>query len=215
MRNYTSYVGILLNINGYKYRLNSLLYLERLFHEQDRQNFKRMKKNKFTNWIMVNLNSLLIILFGLIALLFPTITLELLAIFFAGFILVGGITLIITSAQVRVINRYWYLHLFEGLIGVILGILILLKPEFTGAILISLIGIWAIFLGMIVLFAYSRKSFMTMNRSIPITLGLLSILFGLLLIIKPFESSTAIVILIGIYAFAYGVFSLLNRKKIL
>ncbi len=173
-----------------------------------------MKKLIFRDRMLSNLNSILLILFGVIALLFPSITLAAMAIFFAVFVLIGGLALMISSIRLRSINPYWYLQLFEGIVGILLGIVILAKPVFTAAILVTIIGIWAILLGLIFLFAYFRRSLSAIDKSFIIATGILSLLFGLLIIINPFESSRAIVILIGVYVIAYGVFSIINTAKI-
>jgi uncharacterized membrane protein HdeD (DUF308 family) len=44
-------------------------------------------------------------------------------------------------------------------------------------------------------------------------IGILSLLFGLIITINPFEGTRFITILIGLYAIAYGVFSLVNHRK--
>ena len=43
--------------------------------------------------------------------------------------------------------------------------------------------------------------------------GILSVIIGIVIILNPFESTRLIVILIGIYVIAYGLFSIINTRK--
>jgi uncharacterized membrane protein HdeD (DUF308 family) len=43
--------------------------------------------------------------------------------------------------------------------------------------------------------------------------GILSVLIGFVIVLNPFESTRIIVILIGIYAISYGIFSFINARK--
>lgn len=179
----------------------------------DNKYLKPMKNLSLKNWMLTSLNGFLAIIFGLVALLFPSITLAALAIFFAISILIGGLMLTIGSFRIKNSKTGWYFLLVEGIIGIILGLLILARPGLAAAVFVAIIGIWAIFLGLIFLIAYFRKHLPEFERGFLLLIGILSLLFGVLITVNPFESSRVIIVLIGVYTIAYGVFSIIHTSK--
>ena len=172
-----------------------------------------MLNTNYRRWNFSYLNGILTIIFGLVALLFPTITIKGLAIYFAITILLGGIILIISSFRIRFGNTNWPMILLEGLAGTLIGIFILARPESAAAILVALIGIWSLFIGLVFIWVYSRKSLPEIANTFHLTAGILAIIVGLLILVNPFGSTRFIVVLIGIYAIIYGVFSIVSTSK--
>ena len=167
-----------------------------------------MKRN------LTKLNGILAMIFGLVAVFFPGITLAALGIYFAISILIGGISLLVGSAQLKKTNRHWYFLFPEGIIGVLIGILILVRPGLAAAVFITIIGLWAIIIGLIFLFSFFRRVLPGFSNSFLLIVSILSLLAGVLILVDPFESTRIITILIGIYAFVYGLFSVVNTTKI-
>jgi len=163
--------------------------------------------------MFTGLNGFLAIVFGLVALLFPTITLIALAIYFAISILIGGLVLTIGSFRIRDENSGWHLVLLEGIIGMLLGIVILLRPEVSAAVFVIIIGVWAMLLGLIFLIAWFRKKTAKSEKGFLLITGILSLVFGLLIALDPFEGSRVITVLIGVYAISYGLFSMITNHK--
>ncbi len=163
--------------------------------------------------IFSSLNGILAIIFGLVTILFPTITLVALAIYFAVSILVGGLVLTISSLQIK--NQYpgWQFVLLEGILGILIGIIIVLKPEFSAAVLVTIIGLWAILLGCILLISWYRIIFPGSEKSVLLVSGIFSLIFGILITFNPFEGSRAITLLIGVYMLSYGIFSIISNNK--
>jgi uncharacterized membrane protein HdeD (DUF308 family) len=170
-------------------------------------------KNRLRHY-SICLNGVLAIIFGLVALFFPGITLVALGIYFAITILIGGIALTVGSVRVKESSRHWYFLLLEGIIGILLGIIILARPELVATIFVTIIGIWAIIIGLVFLFTWFKRSLPPFPNTFALIISILSLLVGLLIIINPFESTRIITILIGIYALIYGLFSVINSSKI-
>jgi uncharacterized membrane protein HdeD (DUF308 family) len=166
-----------------------------------------MKRN------LTKLNGILAMIFGLVAVFFPGITLAALGIYFAISILIGGISLLAGAAQMKRTNHHWYFLVPEGIIGVLIGIVILARPKLAATVFITIIGLWAVIIGLVLLFSYFRKVLPGFSNSFLLIVSILSLLAGVLILINPFESTRFITILIGIYALVYGLFSVVHTTK--
>lgn len=162
----------------------------------------------------LSINGILAILFGLVAIFFPGITIAALGVYFAVFILLGGIILTVNSLRIRKSNSHWYLLLTEGIIGILIAILILLNPEMAATIFVTIIGLWAVILGLIYLATYFKSRIPSFSNSFLLSISILSLILGILILTNPFESTRVITVIIGIYAITYGIFSIVNSAKI-
>ena len=162
---------------------------------------------------LIKLNGILILIFGLIALFFPNITLKALGIYFAISLLIGGAVLVAEAFRVKRHGNKWYMPLLEGIIGVLIGLIILARPEVVATVFVIIMGICAVITGLIFLFAYSQKTLPAFSNSVMLVISIISLLTGVFIIINPFESTRIVTVLIGIYAIIYGIFSLSNSAK--
>lgn len=162
---------------------------------------------------MSSLNGLLMIIFGFIALVFPNATIDVLAIYFALSILIGGIVLGIYSIQYRKYTPNWKLKLVEGSVSVILGIIIILYSKFAVEFLMVIVGAWAIVIGVVFIISYFAKKHLGLVDILNLITGVISLALGAIIIFNPFQSFRFIVILIGIYTIIYGVFSMVYSAK--
>lgn len=172
-----------------------------------------MNNFKINFRFLTMLNGILAIVFGLVAIIFPTITLYALALYFAISIIIGGVALSIGSYQQRNTHSNWPLSLFEGLVGLILGFIILFNPKASATAFVIIVGVWAVLMGLVFLVMYFGKRIPKPQTGFMLANGVASIIIGLLIFINPFESTRVITILIGAYALAYGVYSMVNNAK--
>ena len=157
------------------------------------------------NWWLFLLRGILGIIFGLIALIFPGPTMLSLVLLFSAYMLVDGIFAIVSA--VRAIRRKedrWGLLIFEGLLNIAVGILAFLWPGITVIAFVILVAAWAIASGGLMTAAGFRLN-VDHGRWWLILGGLLSIAFGVLLIIAPLIGAVVLTWWIGAYAIAFGV----------
>ena len=157
------------------------------------------------NWWLFLLRGILGIIFGLIALIFPGPTMMSLVLLFSAYMLVDGIFAIVSA--VRAIRRKedrWGLLIFEGLLNIAVGILAFLWPGITVIAFVILVAAWAIVSGGLMTAAGFRLN-VDHGRWWLILGGLLSIAFGVLLIIAPLIGAVVLTWWIGAYAIAFGV----------
>jgi uncharacterized membrane protein HdeD (DUF308 family) len=157
------------------------------------------------NWWLFTLRGVLGIIFGCIALIFPGPTMLSLVIFFSAYMLVDGIAGIISA--VRAIRRKedrWGLLIFEGLLDIAVGIAAFLWPGITVVAFVWLIAAWAIVSGGLMTAAGFRLN-MDHGRWWLVLGGLLSIVYGMLLIVTPLIGAIVLTWWLGAYALAFGI----------
>ena len=155
------------------------------------------------NWWLAGLRGLAAILFGILAFAWPGPTLTVLVLFFGAYALVDGVLAIITAVRGDVEHRVWLAA--EGVIGVLAGLVAFAYPGLTALVLLYIIAIWAILTGIIEIFIALRLRQVLSNELGLIIGGILSVLFGIVLIAAPGAGALAVVFLIGAYAILFGI----------
>ena len=164
-----------------------------------------MKQMFESKWGMVLVRGILAILFGITTLLMPGITLGVLVALFGAYALVDGVILSIIAIKDRKGHPKWWLMLLAGLTSIAAGVVTLLWPGITAASLFYLIVAWAIVTGIFkVIFAIRFRKAIK-GEGLLVLDGLLSVAFGILLIVQPTAGALAVLWLIGVYAIALGV----------
>ena len=155
-------------------------------------------------WWMVALRGLLLLLFGLAAVLWPGVTLTVLVLWIgAGFLVNGVLALAAALAGRDVEGRGWLI--LEGGLGIGAGILTFLYPGITGLVLLWLVAGWAIVSGMLQIAAAVQFRKVIRGEWMLGLAGVLAIAFGVLLIARPGAGLLTLALLIGWFAIFYGV----------
>jgi uncharacterized membrane protein HdeD (DUF308 family) len=157
------------------------------------------------NWWALALRGLAAVLFGLLTFFLPGITLVTLVLLFGAYALVDGLFNVI--AFFRVASHQWAL-LIEGVIGIITGVLTFAWPAITAIVLLYVIAFWAILTGILEIIAGIRVRKVVANEWLLLVMGVLSFLFGVLILFAPGAGALAIVLWIGAYALVFGIFLL-------
>jgi uncharacterized membrane protein HdeD (DUF308 family) len=155
------------------------------------------------NWWMLVLRGLLAIAFGLMALIWPGLTVGVLVILFGVYVLIEGLLAISAAVSYRE-EKSWWILFFEGLVGIAAGLCAFIWPGLTAIVLLVFIALWAILTGILEIAAA-----VLLRREIPGEwvlgiAGIASILIGILLLANPGAGLLAVVWLIGIYALLFG-----------
>lgn len=167
------------------------------------------------NWWLILIRGICAIVFGISTLLWPGLSLITLVLFYGVFALVDGI-LAISAAIVggALVDRWWLA--LVGLVGVAAGLLTLTWPGLTGLVLLYFIGGWAIAAGVLQIVGAIRLRKEIENEWLLIASGVLSVLFGVLILFHPGAGALGLALLIAWFAILYGVllsgFALRLRK---
>jgi len=144
------------------------------------------------------------VIFGILAFLWPGVTLVALAIFFGAYALVDGVfALIAAFSSQGAAHRGWLT--LEGALGIILGALVWMYPLYSAALLVYFIAGWAIATGIVEIVAGVRLRAIIGNELLYIVAGIASIVFGVLVLRNPAAGAIAVVWLIASYAIIFGL----------
>ena len=155
------------------------------------------------HWWLVAVRGLAAIIFGVLAFIWPGITLAVLVLFFGAYAIVdGGVAIVVA---VRTGGNLRWAALLEGIVGIIAGIVAFVYPGLTALALLFVIAAWAILTGALEVVAAIRMRNVIENEWTLIIAGVLSVLFGVVLLQQPGAGALAIVWLIGLYAVLFGI----------
>lgn len=157
------------------------------------------------NWGWVMLRGVAALVFGLLALFNPGITVAALVILFGAYALVDGISTIISAIANRHGEPHWVALLIGGIVSIAAGVVTFARPGFTALALLYLIAAWAIITGILEIVAAIRLREAIRGEWLLILAGVLSVLFGVLLIVAPGAGALAVVLWIGAYAVVFGI----------
>ena len=160
------------------------------------------------NWWLVGLRGVAGILFGLLTLLNPAITLAVLVLFFGAYALADGLfTIIAAIARRRNVPRWGWL-VVSGLLGILIGVLTFLMPGVTALALLYIIASWAVIRGVLEIVAAIQLRREISGEWLLVLAGALSVAFGLLLFLFPGAGALAVVLWIGAFAAVFGILML-------
>lgn len=155
-------------------------------------------------WWVFLISGIAGIAFGVLALINPGIALFTLALFFAAWLFVDGIVNAIGGIQNRGKDGWWLLLLI-GLLGIVAGGYALFNPPVAMAVFVLVVAFDAILLGVLLLTLGWKIRHETRHEWFLYVTGLLSLLFGILVIMNPQVGGVSIVWAIAIWALATGV----------
>lgn len=157
------------------------------------------------HWWALLVRGLLAILLGIIALVAPGIALLAFIYIFAAYVLLDGLAAVTVAFFERRFIRSWWVLLLEGIAGLVFGLLALVWPAETALILLFLVALWALLTGIMEIgFAFILPGPVAQHWGLGIA-GILSFIFGLVLIIHPAAGLLGVLWLVGIYAIVFGI----------
>jgi uncharacterized membrane protein HdeD (DUF308 family) len=167
-----------------------------------------------SSWWALVLRGIAAILFGVLAFMWPGITLTALVFLFGAYALVDGAFSIVAGIKSYGERKRWWLLLIEGCLSVAAGVFAFMVPAMTAWILLILIASWAIVTGIFEIAAAIQLRKVISGEWMLALSGVLSILFGALLLYNPAGGALAVVWLIGAYSVLFGILLLVFGIKL-
>jgi uncharacterized membrane protein HdeD (DUF308 family) len=161
------------------------------------------------HWWVPVIRGVVAVLFGIMAFVYPGLTVAVLVLLFGAWILVDGVFRVIGAIGHRASDKEWGFDLIIGIMGIIIGFLTFHAPRITALALIIYIAAWALMIG-----ATEIALAIKLRREIKgewflILMGLLSIVFAVMLLWNPLPGALALVWLIGSYAIVFGMLAII------
>ncbi|MBK9291812.1 MAG: DUF308 domain-containing protein [Bacteroidetes bacterium] len=157
------------------------------------------------NWWIYLLNGLIALLYGFMALFLSAATAEAIA-WYAGLaiLLFGLVVLVVTINRLRS-GMPWGLLMLQAVVYMAAGATIMVYTRETLSLFVAVIGILALLAGVFQLVVLVNLGNRFEGKNLGLTNALLTLLFGLLLLLNPFAFAQAVVILSGIVSLFAGV----------
>lgn len=156
------------------------------------------------NWWAVALRGLAAVVFGLIALFVPGAVLLTLALLFAAYLLVDGVLGIIAAVRAATHHDRWGLLLFEGLVNIVVGVIAAVFPAAAVLGFVLLVAVWALITGVLMIAAAFRLH-ISHGRWWLVFAGVVSVLWGVVLVIAPLMGAVVLTWWLGAYAIIFGI----------
>jgi uncharacterized membrane protein HdeD (DUF308 family) len=156
-------------------------------------------------WQDMLLRGLIAIIFGLLAIFLPGITITVFILLFGAFAIVDGLLLVLQSVTTRRHEAHWWVRLLQGLLSIAIGIAVFVWPGLTLLILLYIIAFYAIAGGLLQIMSAIELRKVIKGELLLLVSGILAIAIGVLLILRPGIGLIALVQTIGIFAIAYGI----------
>ena len=156
-------------------------------------------------WWLLLLRGIAAIVFGILAFIWPVITLLTLTLLWGAFAVADGIFALggaISGPSGQMGSRVWLA--IVGIAGILAGLLAFAWPGLTALVLLVFIAVWAIIIGVMQIWGAIQLRKEIEGEWLLILSGLLSVAFGVLLLVQPGAGALAVVWIIGWYAILAG-----------
>lgn len=154
----------------------------------------------FFPWWVLLIQGIVALVLGIFFLTAPYLTLLAAITFLGAYWFVSGIFTLFSAAGDEA-NRG--MKILSGILGILLGVLILAYPFYSAFIVpfvfIIMIGVWALVIGGIHLYQGLTGGGWGVGIH-----GLLSVIFGLLILIEPYLAVLALPFVLGIFGIVFG-----------
>ncbi len=156
------------------------------------------------NWWALALRGVIAILFAITAFAMPGLTLTILVLFFAAYLIVDGIFALIAGLRAAEHHERWGMLAFEGVVNLIAGGIIFVWPGLSLIYFVYFAGFWAIISGVALLIDAIRLH-RQHGEWLMILAGLASLVWGALVVLFPIAGILVWAWWIAAYALIFGV----------
>lgn len=156
------------------------------------------------NWWTLVLRGVFAVAFGFFAWFWPGVTLLALVVTWAAFACISG-SITLFSAFARDGDEPRWILLLEGGISLLAGIVALLYPSFTALLFLYVLAAWALVTGLVEILAAWRLRHEIRGEFWLGFAGVLSVAFGLMLVLKPGAGALTVMWLIASYSVLFGI----------
>lgn len=163
-----------------------------------------MKGYESDLWWMNLMGGIALLLFGLLAIVWPGLTFGSLILIFGIYILVAGVINILVSFGSIAHHQAWFLKMILGAVQICAGTYLLKNPQAGLALFVLVAGITFILQGIVAIIAAFVDSSSAGMKVLEVILGVLAIMVGIGVMRNPTVGGVAFVWVLGIYGLIGG-----------
>lgn len=156
-------------------------------------------------WPLLVIRGALMALFGIVTLVWPALTAVVVISVFGAYAVIDGVITIgygLSRRRSGSGGRGW---LAQGIIAIVAGAIALFWPAATGAVVLIVLGFWALLIGVVVTaIGWSLRRTSPGFWLWPFILGLLGVVFGFVLIFEPAEAMVGLATILGVMTLISG-----------
>ena len=156
-------------------------------------------------WWLLLLRGIAAIVFGVLAFIWPGLTLVTLVLFYGVFALVDGVLSLVAAftGGSKPVPTWWLVVV--GLLGIAAGAATFMWPGMTAILLVMFIGAWALVHGIFEIIGAIQLRKEIDNEWMLILGGVLSVIFGAIVLIAPGTGALGLVWAIAAYSIVFGI----------
>lgn len=163
-------------------------------------------------WWMILFRGLLVFIFGLLCVFTTDMVMYTLLMYFGILSVFTGIILLIETALNR--NEPIAVKVAEGIFYILAGMLFLYRPDFVLRLTFYLIAFWSIIAGLFMIYSAFHLRKFIQNERLHILNGIITVLFGLMILFNAFATAEAVIFVFGIFTIISGLFMIVVSFKI-
>lgn len=103
-------------------------------------------------------------------------------------------------------RQVWYWPVLRGVLAILFGIVALSWPDKTAAVIIWVVGIFAVVDGVVEIVEGIRRRGTGNGTAVLVTMGVLSLAVGVVLLVWPGKTAIVLTWIVGFWAVVYGLF---------
>src|SRR5262249_39685856 len=170
-------------------------------HRSRKEGIPLMFKSRSTSLILLGVLGVIV---GVIAIVWPGVTITALVILFAIYAFIAAGMQAMRAFSSRPAGPVFG-HLLLALIDLAAGVAALVWPGPTALVLVLVVAIWAFVAGFAEIFAAFQSGETAGTRAMFIVTGLISVAFGVVLTARPDIGAVTLALLFGLFSLIYGV----------
>jgi len=164
-----------------------------------------MEKKGKKNWWFLVINGLIAILVGIFLMFFNNDMISAVVRYIGiGIMVVGAILLFVAIRNLRA-DKHAGMLLFESILTLVIGLIMLLFPDFSLKVFLIIIGVWAVILGLTQLVILINIKEKITGKNLLFFNGLLTVVLGVMLFFDPITTLGIMMKILGAFAMLFGI----------
>ncbi len=157
------------------------------------------------NWWAIAIRGAAAVLFGVLAVALPGITLGALILLFGIFAVADGVFAIVAAVRAARREERWGVLVVQGIASIVAGLIALFVPLAAALAFVFLFAAWAVVIGALQIAAAVRLRREIEGEWLLGLTGVLSVVLGIVIAVFPGRGMVGIVWMIGAYAIVIGI----------